>query len=705
MIRTLRLKAATLAGAGVLAWLAAGCGGHGGAFTPQAPDVPAQSMRSAAEPAFGALPDAVSHGTFVAVNNPDFVPWSLFGFSATANGDVAPATRLSGNATGLDYPQGVALDGKGYAYVTQSNSNGSSTDPFEIAVYAPPLTGDKAPEAVIAGDHPFLGGTGIAVTKQGTIYVANRSATGTGYISEFAPGSKGNVLPSAYIKGSKTLLQQPIAVAIDKTGKIYVANSNGTNVHGGPTSATVTVYAAGATGDVAPLEHFDSVTGTGIAVDDSENVYVASSSGNGVYVYAAGTHALRAILGDPLIDSVNALIPTGVAVDAAGYVYVANVNLNYSDVLVYAPLATSKSAPIATIKGGATGLTGVRSVAVAPLGSGPTPGPTAKPTATPTPAPTPKPTATPTPAPAADQALYVPDLLSKTLFAFAVGATASDKPLVEISGANTYLKVPASAFADTHGNMWVTEQDDTQGRSAVLEFKAGSNGDVAPIKRLYGPLGPGTVNDPIDAILDSAGNIYVLESTTYNSNILLFAPSANGEAVATVDLSGQNPASSIALDPAQKNLYVATTGANALPEILVIPLPLKNGETTYHTITTGYAPAGTYLFGGISFDSAGNLYVAADPQGPYASAVFEFPAGKTGNVTPSRILDGASILSPTGVGVDASGLVYVANYPNLSTNTYGNITVYKPGSSTPIRTITNTELALPGVSRVDPYVK
>jgi DNA-binding beta-propeller fold protein YncE len=186
---------------------------------------------------------------------------------------------------------------------------------------------------------------------------------------------------------------------------------------------------------------------------------------------------------------------------------------------------------------------------------------------------------------------------------------------------------------------------------------------------------------------------------------LLFAPSANGEAVATVDLAGQNAASSFALDPAQKNLYIATTGANALPEIVVIPLPLKNDETTYHTITTSYAPAGAYLFGGISFDASGNLYVTADPQGSDASAVFEFPAGKTGNVTPSRIIEGSSVLSPTGVGVDASGLVYVANYPNLSTNTYGNVTVYKPGSSSPIRTITNSELALPGVSRVGPYVK
>jgi hypothetical protein len=687
--------------------VAAGCAGRGADFTPRtaanAPETLTGSV-ARAQPATAPL-----HGPVFAINNPGSSPFALFGYGDAANGDVAPTDRLLGKLSGLFYPTSVGLDGHGYAYVGQDNVDASTSDPYEIAIYAPPLDGDKAPVATIAGGNPHLGGLGLAVTAQGAIYVANASSSGNGYLSEFAPGAKGNVTPVAYIQGSRTLLHQPVAVAVGATGKIYAANAGvgaTSGPGGGAQPATITIYAPGATGDVAPVDRFNlSVDPTALAVDKTGAVYVASSTGGDVSVYAAGSHTARAVLGTPLLGTQDRLIPLGVAVDAAGYAYVSNVNLNYSDLLVYAPGATSASAPIATVKGGATGLTGPKGVAVPPIASAPTPAPTAKPTATPTPVPTPKPTPTSTPPPAANQAAYVSDVLSRTLLGFAVGATASSKPLVEISGSKTLLYVAASAFPDAHGNMWVAEQDDGSGKAAVLEFKAGTNGNVAPIRHITGPGGPNTINDALDVVTDTAGNIYVLDTSEFGSNLLVFAPTANGPAVATQMFPGASPASSLELDPQEKNLYLTTTGANALPEVVVIPLPLRAGSTVSHTIATNYAPAGTYLFSGLGFDRAGNLYVAADPQGPYASAIFEFPAGKFGTVTPSRILYGSTILSPDGVGVDGSGLVYVANYPNTSTNAPDAITVYAPGSSTPVRSITNSAIQLPGLLRVGPYVK
>ncbi len=686
----------------VLACAVAGCAGRGAGFTPQAPQ--GSSLAPMQAPAaFEELPGARTlHGPFVTVNNPGYVPWGVLGFSGSANGDIAPVTRLIEGATGLYYPLTVGLDRRGYAYVGESNLNGSQSDPYAIAVFAPPLTGSKAPVATIEGNRAQLGGQALAVTDQGAVYVANGNVAGNGYLSVFAPGAKGDVAPAVKIYGSKTLLAQPAAIAVGPTGKIYVAN-----LGGGVGPATVTVYAANAKDDVAPLDHFNLPlqSPTAIAVDKAGAVYVASSYSGGIWVYPAGSHSPRAILGHSLLDTQYQLEPFGVAVDDAGYVYVANVGpvpttRAASQILVYPPNATSATKPIATIGGSASGITDPRSVAVLPVASAPTPAPTPKPTPVPTPTPTPKPTPTPTPPPLADEAVYVADLSSKTLLGFTAGTKADSKPLVEIAGSRTYLEQANSAFADAKGNMWVAEQLDSTGSSAVLEFKAGSNGNVLPFRRIYGQ-GP---NGASDVVVDRAGTIYVLE--TNMSQIAVFAATANGQAspLRTIAADAFNGPYSLALDPAQKNLYVSNTNQGGLPEVLVVPVTAK-GKVSPHVIYTGYAPSGSYNFTGISLGRSGDVFVGGSPQGSYNSAVFELPAGKTGAVTPLRTLVDAGISQPTGVGVDATGIVYVANYPSLFGGGPDAITVYEPGRTSAVRSITNAALKLPGILRVGPYVK
>ncbi len=66
----------------------------------------------------------------------------------------------------------------------------------------------------------------------------------------------------------------------------------------------------------------------------------------------------------------------------------------------------------------------------------------------------------------------------------------------------------------------------------------------------------------------------------------------------------------------------------------------------------------------IALDSSGNIYVAnarfgADPQGDSGS-ITVYPAGSSGNVTPTAVIRGAKTLvnRPVGLAVDQSGAIY-----------------------------------------------
>ncbi|MGA8532975.1 MAG: hypothetical protein WB615_02565 [Candidatus Tumulicola sp.] len=80
-------------------------------------------------------------------------------------------------------------------------------------------------------------------------------------------------------------MSEPLGIAIDQSRNIYVSNITG----------SVRIYAAGATGNVAPIR---IISGTktklnnrlyGIALDSSENLYVTDNLGE-VLVFAAAAN-------------------------------------------------------------------------------------------------------------------------------------------------------------------------------------------------------------------------------------------------------------------------------------------------------------------------------------------------------------------------------------------------------------------------------
>jgi hypothetical protein len=111
---------------------------------------------------------------------------------------------------------------------------------------------------------------------------------------------------------------------------------------------------------------------TGIAVDASGNIYVANpgnaAGGGSVTVYAANPSGTlnEAPLATISGGSTGVASPKGVAVAADGKIYVANAFFNPPSVTVYAanPSGTVNEAPIATITGNATGLIGPVGIAI-----------------------------------------------------------------------------------------------------------------------------------------------------------------------------------------------------------------------------------------------------------------------------------------------------------------------------------------------------
>ncbi len=214
-----------------------------------------------------------------------FNPPGVRVFAAGVNGNVAPIRVITGSNTHLGQAIGLAFDATGRLHV----SNGGSDT---VTIYAAGATGNVAPVAMIAGSDTRLSGPfGIAFDATGRFYVANVLSN---RITIYAENASGNMAPVDTIVGASTQLNGPVGLAFDAGGRLYVSNTNGTSPN-----HRITVYSAGASGDATPIAIIMGAnTGLdgpyGMVVDQAGKLYVASSAfGSHQYkvtVYAAGAN-------------------------------------------------------------------------------------------------------------------------------------------------------------------------------------------------------------------------------------------------------------------------------------------------------------------------------------------------------------------------------------------------------------------------------
>jgi len=252
-------------------------------------------------------------------------------------------------------------------------------------------------------------------------------------------------------------------------------------------------------------------------VDSAGNAYVGgeiSGAGGGsggppltsveILVYApgaSGSHPTRTIPSSSLQTNgggINAL-----AVDSSGNLYVSGIlaapNLG-SGVAVFSPTANGDAVPIRIIGGSATGIIGLGPVPIA-VDS------------------------------AANIYISTANLLEPdSVLIFASSANGNVPPTSTIGGPATTINSIQGIALDNAGNIYVSNIPSNNALQEILEFSAGSTGNVAPIRTISGSAT--TIGGVGNLALDSAGNIYVLNGT----NLLKFAPNATGNVapVATI---------------------------------------------------------------------------------------------------------------------------------------------------------------------------
>jgi sugar lactone lactonase YvrE len=296
-------------------------------------------------------------------------------YAVGSDGNVAPIATISGSGTGLSYPIGIALDSSGNIYVANAETANTGSNPASasITVYPAGSNGNAAPSAVIAGGNTGLNyPQGIALDSAGNLY-AEGYVSEVGYsINTYPNGSNGNVSPTATIAGADTGLYGPIGIALDSAGNIYVSNNYDETTQRG----SVTVYPAGSSGNAVPTVTItSSYTGidyaSGIAVDSKGNIYVANELGGAtedgsITIYSAGSFATGPPVATIAGDNTELSYPFRIALDSSGNIYV----LNSGDAITVYPAGSNGDVtPNATLNIDQSGKNSATGMAVGPGGA------------------------------------------------------------------------------------------------------------------------------------------------------------------------------------------------------------------------------------------------------------------------------------------------------------------------------------------------
>jgi hypothetical protein len=279
--------------------------------------------------------------------------WFVSVFKPGAKQGDQPTFQLGGPSSGINTPQGIAVDNSGTLYVA-----------------IPPHTAGGPPQPVLVAA-PI----GLPLRLPGAIL-------------RFAPGRQGDVAPDATLSGGTTQVFAPVGVAVDNSRRLYVVETSIPSLLiFGPTPGPQSVPAQILNPSTVPLSAFNSPFG--IAVGKDGTIYVTNRGDRTVSViqpnalaWQRGVFTSAETPALPPLDSGAAPFawgklgvtttfhfqdPTGIAVDASNNVYVADSGAN--TIFVFAPydftrVSTQQGPPIGSIAGSATGLSGPALMAV-----------------------------------------------------------------------------------------------------------------------------------------------------------------------------------------------------------------------------------------------------------------------------------------------------------------------------------------------------
>ena len=220
--------------------------------------------------------------------------WKIDTFAGLPEfGDGGPAVVAR-----LNYPNGVATDGAGNVYIVDQRNNRIRKVDSSGVITTFAGTGDYGVDRdYIRGGYVGDGGpavdallaqpSGVAADGAGNVYIADtgnhriRKVDSSGVITTFAgtevygySGDGGDGGPSV-----EALLAEPSGVAVDGAGNVYIADQRNHRIRKVDSSGTITTFAGseehGDGGDGGPSVEALLAEPSGVAVDGAGNVYIA----------------------------------------------------------------------------------------------------------------------------------------------------------------------------------------------------------------------------------------------------------------------------------------------------------------------------------------------------------------------------------------------------------------------------------------------
>ena len=582
---------------------------------------------------------------------------------------LAGSTDGTGAAARLKQPCGVAVDTAGNLFVADTGNHTIRKVTAEGVVAT--LAGSAGMEGAEDGTGSaarFYGPAGVGVDTAGNVYVADRDnhtirkVTAEGVVTTLA-GSPGYA-SMADGTGDSAYFHSPSGVAVDSAGDLVVADTENNMIRKVTAEGVVTTL-AGNTGGCGREDGTGSAawfcSPTGVTVDSAGNVFVADRDNHTIRkVTAAGVVTTLAGLpgasgsGDGTGQLGDFYSPSGVAVDTAGNVFVADrdnhlVRKMTSEALVTTLAGLPEHAP-GTADGSANEARfhWPHGVAVDSTGN-----------------------------------VFVADEYNHTIRKVTAegrvttfAGRAGSEGHTDGEGAAARFISPYGLAVDSVGNVYVADRFDLTIRkitpTGLVTTLAGRAGDigwddgVGTRARFYLPTG---------VAVDSAGNVYVADS--WNQTIrkvtaarvvttLAGVAGSRGSADGTGNEAQFLFPSGVAVDSVG-NLYVADMGNSTIRKV-----------TAEGVVTTlaGLAQTDGFLDGtgadarfrrpyGVAVDNAGNVFVADTLNSAIRKVT---PAGVVTTVggDPNASPGGNEALfgSPYGVAVDSAGNLYVADTSN-----------------------------------------
>jgi large repetitive protein len=544
-------------------------------------------------------------------------------YEIEAVGGVIPASpTILPLGSGFSAPEGVAVDGSGNVYVADPGNNAV----YEIEAVSGAIPASPTIRKLGSG---FSTPRGVAIDGSGNIYVAD---TGNNAVREIeAVGGAIPASPTILALGSG--FSAPQGVAVDGSGNVYVGDSSHSAVKeimavSGVVSSASTVNIVGS-GFSYPW---------GVAVDGSGSVYVADYDSNSVKDIQRssvkfGSAAVAATT--PATETLTFTFTTGVTIGTPVVMTQGAPNLDFTD----AGTGTCTTTNGNTYLQGDTCTVDVKFTPMRPgmrLG--------------------------------AVQLISSGGAIIATANVYGLGigplVTFPSNTIVSTIGSGFFN--PTSVAVDASGDVFVADATSNE----VNEIFAGSSTVVMVSKGSSNPHGG--FNNPSGLAVDGGGNVLVADRN--NKAVEEIVAGTGTAASGTVNSNSTvNTVGSGFIDPAGVavdevgNVFVADGLGNKVREIIAgtggAASGKVNSSSTVITLGNGFTDPG-----GVAVDASGNVFVADYTN----NAVKEIAAGTggaaSGTVNSSSTVNtvGSRIGHPAGVAVDASGNVFVADYGNAA---------------------------------------